>query len=51
MAEKGNRKMSPILKAWRECWREEKVCPMWGVTKEDKARVRACVERKTGKRA
>lgn len=49
MAAKGKRKLSPVLKAWRECWKEERVCPMWGVSPAQKAQVRACVKRKIGR--
>lgn len=49
MAAGKKRKLSPILKAWRECWKSEGICPMFGVTPAQKAQVRACVKRKTGR--
>jgi len=46
MATKTKRKASPAFKAWQACWKEEQICPMWGVTAAQKAKVRACVNRK-----
>lgn len=44
---KKKRKLSPVLKAWNQCWKEIGVCPLTDtVTQKDKAKARKCVERK-----
>jgi hypothetical protein len=49
---KKKRRLSPVLKAWNKCWKEIGVCPLTDkVTPKDKAKARACVERKMGKKA
>ncbi len=49
---KKKRKAPPHLIAWNKCWKEIGVCPLTDkITKADKAKARACVERKLGKKA
>ncbi len=45
------RKASTVLKAWNKCWKEIGVCPLTDkVTQKDKAKARACVDRRMGKK-
>ena len=47
---KKKRKASKTLKAWSKCYKETGVCPMFGVSDVQKAKVRACVDRRLGKK-
>jgi hypothetical protein len=46
------RTLPPHLKAWNQCWKEIGVCPLTDkVTAAHKAKARACVDRKLGRKA
>lgn len=51
-AKKKKRKAPPHLKAYRQCWKEMNYCPLTDkATPAIKAKAKACVDKKLGKKA